>query len=108
VSYLCQTSPGAPRATVFPYTTLFRSEVGPGPRRAKGVDPDRECSAAGGARWNRPGRVGRAAPPRRVTWSWSTPRSGSTISTLVRSEEHTSELQSRENLVCRHLVEKKN
>src|SRR5690625_5596322 len=69
----------APRSTLFPYTTLFRS---PAPSRANRTCPTsipascprrcRSCSAAGD-----------------------------------RSEEHTSELQSRGHLVCRLLLEKK-
>src|SRR3712207_7148890 len=69
-----------PRSTLFPYTTLFRSEEG----------------SAGGGRWGRRGArevAGRrrAAPAEREG----------------RSEEHTSELQSRQYLVCRLLLEKK-
>src|SRR5215475_5157954 len=66
-----------PRSTLFPYTTLFRS---------------RRC---------RRGRGGpaRAAPPRAPGPAGR--------GTTARSEEHTSELQSRENLVCRLLLEKK-
>src|SRR5436305_4248321 len=72
-----------PRSTLFPYTTLFRSD--PVGRRLRAV-PRRRADL----RAARP-RVGRAAPgPGR------------------RSEEHTSELQSRPHLVCRLLLEKKN
>src|SRR5436309_7675995 len=70
-----------PRSTLFPYTTLFR------PRPASGR------AAAGASRPRRPRR--RREAPR----SWSRRSS--------RSEEHTSELQSRENIVCRLLLEKK-
>src|SRR3989440_3820589 len=84
-----------PRSTLFPYTTLFRSqsahpvqmavdverreldrpiETGIAPERAADVQPDHE---------RRPGRL------------------------RLRSEEHTSELQSRSDLVCRLLLEKK-
>src|SRR2546429_6348924 len=72
-----------PRSTLFPYTTLFRS---PAPAGA---------SAAAAARpWERsPASLPRFPPaPRRS----------------MRSEEHTSELQSRLHLVCRLLLEKKN
>src|SRR3712207_8364973 len=74
-----------PRSTLFPYTTLFRSE-----RDRAGVRQRR-----GAVR--RPGRERRlrlhaAPPPQRAN---------------VRSEEHTSELQSRQYLVCRLLLEKK-
>src|SRR5436309_8879286 len=75
-----------PRSTLFPYTTLFRSRGSF--RGGSGSPPHRAGSPA------RPGRTARPdAPPR---------------SRPARSEEHTSELQSRENLVCRLLLEKKN
>src|SRR2546430_4413680 len=79
-----------PRSTLFPYTTLFRSgihrgEVGEG---AAHVDADPVHAAQTGRR--------------------SAPGSGWTSKALsVRSEEHTSELQSQSNLVCRLLLEKK-
>src|SRR3712207_7028416 len=76
-----------PRSTLFPYTTLFRSSCGPGP-------PPTTASSA------RP-----TCPPRRSPWC-SGPRSTPTGSPR-RSEEHTSELQSRQYLVCRLLLEKK-
>src|SRR5688572_31082896 len=73
-----------PRSTLFPYTTLFRSyTLGPEDRR-RAERPAREAREV-------PGRV-RVASPR--------PRGR-------RSEEHTSELQSQSNLVCRLLLEKK-
>src|SRR2546430_13620296 len=81
-----------PRSTLFPYTTLFRSDDGQ--RRvgaaALGVARDR-VGAAGGGRVRAPRR------PRAVT-----------ARLRLRSEEHTSELQSQSNLVCRLLLEKKN
>src|SRR5256885_3935965 len=67
-----------PRSTLFPYTTLFRSAPRCAPRAARST-PAR-CG-------RRSDRTGRAAPR--------------------RSEEHTSELQSPCNLVCRLLLEKK-
>src|SRR5260370_16835478 len=79
-----------PRSTLFPYTTLFRSrgDCGPGTSRI-GVPlaPDAPPRA----------RRGRRADPADV--GQSNPHS--------RSEEHTSELQSHLNLVCRLLLEKK-
>src|SRR5688572_30966712 len=77
-----------PRSTLFPYTTLFRSHR----RRRSGSD-----EPASGVRDRRlPGaRRGRDDRPRQV------------IGGRVRSEEHTSELQSQSNLVCRLLLEKK-
>src|SRR2546422_2082595 len=74
-----------PRSTLFPYTTLFRSPHGD--------------AAAAGRRSGRGAvaRAARAEDPERL------PRRG----TARRSEEHTSELQSRLHLVCRLLLEKK-
>src|SRR2546429_3588947 len=69
-----------PRSTLFPYTTLFRSVLQRG-------DPERmESRGVDGAEVGDPVVVGPG----------------------VRSEEHTSELQSRLHLVCRLLLEKKN
>src|SRR3712207_7216726 len=78
-----------PRSTLFPYTTLFRSEAeqhdhamrhrAHGHERAHGERPGAESGAGG-------------TPGERVP---------------QRSEEHTSELQSRQYLVCRLLLEKK-
>src|SRR2546422_5990636 len=78
-----------PRSTLFPYTTLFRSPLrGRAPRGVPrdGHLPRRHDRGRGGAR-----RHPRALPRGR----------------LERSEEHTSELQSRLHLVCRLLLEKK-
>src|SRR5688572_31412775 len=78
-----------PRSTLFPYTTLFRSRRLPG-RAVPGCWPIRKLSQA-----KTPSKLVASAlevrpvPPRR------------------RSEEHTSELQSQSNLVCRLLLEKK-
>src|SRR5437867_7189501 len=83
-----------PRSTLFPYTTLFRS-TGSGPASASGaaifsqcVTPTRELYLRLGPRWR-----------------WT----ALTIAPLPakRSEEHTSELQSPYDLVCRLLLEKK-
>src|SRR3712207_8792344 len=90
-----------PRSTLFPYTTLFRSlreHPLPGgpvvcPLLAPRVDPVRHALAAEGV----PG------VPRRVD-VLPRPLAGGDD----RSEEHTSELQSRQYLVCRLLLEKKN
>src|SRR3712207_7148798 len=80
-----------PRSTLFPYTTLFRSGRGGDGPQAPGADHGLAARRAGDG----PGGAGedlRGAPP-----SWSS----------ARSEEHTSELQSRQYLVCRLLLEKK-
>src|SRR3712207_8771332 len=80
-----------PRSTLFPYTTLFRSQRGPEPRL--GEEPGRPL-ARGARRGLRP-RVRRHAHVHPG------------LHADVRSEEHTSELQSRQYLVCRLLLEKK-
>src|SRR3712207_8031378 len=72
-----------PRSTLFPYTTLFRSGTRSTVSRSTGT---------------RGGYAARRARP---------PRRGAGRSTTPRSEEHTSELQSRQYLVCRLLLEKK-
>src|SRR4051812_49866022 len=68
-----------PRSTLFPYTTLFRSSTYPGP-----------IGAILTPQLNPPG------PAESLPWA-----------SALRSEEHTSELQSHVNLVCRLLLEKK-
>src|SRR5690606_40183714 len=86
------------RSTLFPYTTLFRSRNAPpaGPRWP-GADGRAGCHRPGACRRTRCRRLRRAAPAHAAASpGWA------------RSEEHTSELQSRENLVCRLLLEKKN
>src|SRR5690606_41041952 len=90
-----------PRATLFPYTTLFRSA---GPDDADTVH-DKHVLELVPAR-----RAFSDAPDFLFGEAWIVlqfeRRDGATVRS-VRSEEHTSELQSRENLVCRLLLEKK-
>src|SRR5258707_8488404 len=75
-----------PRSTLFPYTTLFRSDrLLDGITRTAGPLPDPDARLCWPAKSRRTGRCRRKA----------------------RSEEHTSELQSRQYLVCRLLLEKK-
>src|SRR3712207_8617648 len=81
-----------PRSTLFPYTTLFRSHPGQVATRALG----------GGLRRRGPG-----TPPRRVRRDPHHPHAAGVSRRMGRSEEHTSELQSRQYLVCRLLLEKK-
>src|SRR2546430_13715630 len=99
-----------PRSTLFPYTTLFRSqERQPSrtvqPARERDVFHDRNFGVAPdffedlAPAENRLVAVWRAEEPR--------PFARNLCDHLHRSEEHTSELQSQSNLVCRLLLEKK-
>src|SRR3712207_7325317 len=81
-----------PRSTLFPYTTLFRSEVGEDLGEPVGIG-DQLRQVGTGVDVDRP--LGAGAH-----------RAGDLLDS--RSEEHTSELQSRQYLVCRLLLEKKN
>src|SRR2546427_9396090 len=89
-----------PRSTLFPYTTLFRSMrlglQGEGDRRLGEIDfgEDDRMSLVGE-------RVARAG-------LLELRHGGDVARPDLRSEEHTSELQSQSNLVCRLLLEKKN
>src|SRR5258708_31956405 len=77
-----------PRSTLFPYTTLFRS-----PNLASSAALCRGCSIK--------------LPTRSCACSSASTRCRSATSPPQRSEEHTSELQSPDHLVCRLLLEKK-
>src|SRR5699024_12437276 len=79
-TFLFTTLPRPPRSTLFPYTTLFRSL----------------CPCA----WS-------AAPPTGTNRPWTSTPPRTWPPRVRRSEEHTSELQSRFALVCRLLLEKK-
>src|SRR3712207_7130461 len=85
-----------PRSTLFPYTTLFRSH-----QHDERADPGEGQHERGRQLGNHEGhgRCYRILPPLR----------GGRVqpSSAPRSEEHTSELQSRQYLVCRLLLEKK-
>src|SRR5206468_11642657 len=106
LSTFLSTTPHPPRSTLFPYTTLFRSPgVRAHPRPPDGVHlrrqprgpPHQRRGTRGDAPARRAGRCP-VHPPDRARG----PRVGE-----ARSEEHTSELQSRSDLVCRLLLEKK-
>src|SRR5258707_10919736 len=86
-----------PRSTLFPYTTLFRS-----PRDAAHPRYWTGSSARSARLYDGGGRSDRA-----LLDSPSPPRASDDWGAFVRSEEHTSELQSRQYLVCRLLLEKK-
>src|SRR2546422_1268536 len=87
-----------PRSTLFPYTTLFRSHLA-GPAGRGGVGGRRRLLDEGDEEHGCHHWFGRVNfPPSPVT----------RFAVTTRSEEHTSELQSRLHLVCRLLLEKKN
>src|SRR3712207_8072578 len=88
-----------PRSTLFPYTTLFRSGLAEDHRRA-------EHTAAGQGQQRR-GQAAHQGPQlgfQRVDLQGQLPAAAEQ---LARSEEYTTELQSRQYLVCRLLLEKK-
>src|SRR4051812_49876303 len=84
-----------PRSTLFPYTTLFRSRAArlrrPAPALPQAAEQNDALRFTLSPRARRNGR----GPMRKV------------LLAVVRSEEHTSELQSHVNIVCRLLLEKK-
>src|SRR5690606_40360062 len=90
-----------PSPTLFPYTTLFRSH------HAAAV-PEQQHGAQRGHRLGQRARE-RAQPlgPHELLVVGAGERAEPAALEVLRSEEHTSELQSRENLVCRLLLEKK-
>src|SRR3712207_7283978 len=90
-----------PRSTLFPYTTLFRSGNAPAPAR-----PARARSSLKRTDANPPPWARAAARPWRSSVS-ALPLGTHPTENRFRSEEHTSELQSRQYLVCRLLLEKK-
>src|SRR5258708_15624405 len=83
-----------PRSTLFPYTTLFRSPLPP-------------CSIPKHVKHLRIGRGSLSAVSMTTARTTSLGRRAIPSSSMIRSEEHTSELQSPDHLVCRLLLEKK-
>src|SRR3712207_8780923 len=87
-----------PRSTLFPYTTLFRSTGDLNSARTIRVGPD----------WLSRGSIPLVILTPRVSVSLMCTSSVIPLArSVARSEEHTSELQSRQYLVCRLLLEKK-
>src|SRR5690606_40713489 len=98
----------AQRATLFPYTTLFRSSASI--VSSRDAPPCSTRSTAKQIGISTPARRASAATDRAVHTPSATEVRAARISlsaSPLRSEEHTSELQSRENLVCRLLLDKK-
>src|SRR3712207_6873472 len=94
-----------PRSTLFPYTTLFRSSKHTRRMLAAGTN------VVGGVN---PRKAGTQVDfdgtklPVFASVAEAIEQTGADTSVIFRSEEHTSELQSRQYLVCRLLLEKKN
>src|SRR3712207_7157208 len=88
-----------PRSTLFPYTTLFRSVQG---CASTATTPPRgpTCAARNTVSVPHPAPTSSTTSPALGSYRWKN-------RSRVRSEEHTSELQSRQYLVCRLLLEKK-
>src|SRR5438445_9448916 len=88
-----------PRSTLFPYTTLFRSQVihrdVEEPLDLVGMEVHSQHAIGAGVR-------------NQVRHQLRADRHARLVFPVLRSEEHTSELQSRQYLVCRLLLEKKN
>src|SRR5258705_2377290 len=91
-----------PRSTLFPYTTLFRSLSQASPN----VSPS--LSICAGLYANGQLSTSLLSPSASESSSQLSPIPSASMSLWVRSEEHTSELQSLRHLVCRLLLEKKN
>src|SRR5690606_39884986 len=92
--------PPPPTSRLFPYTTLFRSSGGSIKSKSSSEPKPRLCIC----------KITDARLVRLISGSVNSGRlrkSSSEYRRIQRSEEHTSELQSRENLVCRLLLEKK-
>src|SRR2546427_7964532 len=104
-----------PRSTLFPYTTLFRSGAAVAedqrlPHPVAGDVPlDVQAVRAGGCRFRLLGRIHDGFPGRReaIGLHARLAHQVGVVEDEIRSEEHTSELQSQSNLVCRLLLEKK-
>src|SRR3712207_7027637 len=97
-----------PRSTLFPYTTLFRSD----PPRLDDVELYiRDTMLDTGRQENTDGRPDPSLAPSTPVFHYLSPNIKVDVPTpagyQTRSEEHTSELQSRQYLVCRLLLEKK-
>src|SRR5437773_9032997 len=92
-----------PSSTLFPYTTLFRSEFAAAMRRVGLAIPDGRTVASVAAGLGAAAEVGYPAV---IRPSFTLGGTGGGVA-YNRSEEHTSELQSHHDLVCRLLLEKK-
>src|SRR3712207_8402355 len=92
-----------PRSTLFPYTTLFRSSLIPRCTSSCREQPFATGVFPTSTRWYITPTTGTSGFNSAIAFHTRT-----CLSTAARSEEHTSELQSRQYLVCGLLLEKKN
>src|SRR5206468_12923203 len=99
--------PPPPTSTLFPYTTLFRSQR-PRTLHWDFANVRRHDYASRSSRPPLGSSASMGTSPPGSTISLTFSRSASLPFSGIRSEEHTSELQSRSDLVCRLLLEKKN
>src|SRR5690349_22721037 len=89
-----------PRSTLFPYTTLFRSMARGYVRCGRSTSPANVDALSQPMKFH----IAMSSPVPIPVWNFM---GWDNASTFARSEEHTSELQSRRDLVCRLLLEKK-
>src|SRR5688572_31492250 len=89
-----------PRSTLFPYTTLFRSKIAKATAKRENLVTNLEGAATTYITQH-------AKDLAKSQSEESNAENGKSASKTKRSEEHTSELQSQSNLVCRLLLEKK-
>src|SRR5688572_32698614 len=92
--------PPPPRSTLFPYTTLFRSALNERQRKMLNKLVDGFEGKLTSSKWARMAKCSPDTALRDIQ--------DMIEKAILRSEEHTSELQSQSNLVCRLLLEKKN
>src|SRR5690349_23198453 len=95
-----------PRSTLFPYTTLFRSQL----RESMALGADRAIHLVSDEEWDAQGTAAAIVEAIRSEEAFDLVVFGNESAdagNYQRSEEHTSELQSRRDLVCRLLLEKK-
>src|SRR5258708_21193340 len=97
-----------PRSTLFPYPTLCRSRRGPCRDESRLGCPSSQAKRSAGWPWPRNAPATRAAHADRSSCGATVPRPAAAWPPRPdRSEEHTSELQSPDHLLCRLLLEKK-
>src|SRR3712207_7751992 len=97
-----------PRSTLFPYTTLFRSAIEHEWPRAEALGALAPLASHLPDGLREEALADALAAARAIEHDWARAEALAVLAPHLRSEEHTSELQSRQYLVCRLLLEKKN